>query len=463
MRTGTSGVVVALTSRDVLDGLDDGQAVYVAGEVFAVRRDSTPGAPSATARLQDLSAAVVVFPAPIYRECGAELDDGAFLRIDGRVRRDGDETVVVAVRVVRDRPREGDFPALVDAAYVIGLGLGGLHAIAHTDAAAAVTAANGDPAQAEAFPVCGQGVARVVPKWGAFARGNPSLVRVSEVCPACAWGVAVATGDVAAELDALCPAADEVEPRRRLLGDPLIARHLCEAIIAAAGDRCSGYELDHPRTVQLLAAVTAHAPVLLVPEECAEDPHSCDHRPDDLDWDDESWRCSYPEASVGCPACSVRAGGWAGEWQGQYLSECTVASPCQVLRTLAAQYRVPLGAEPTEAAWCAAVPSDEQRAHWRWLADIATPGPWRASGALGPGPDAAMGVTAGVDAGSGPVDVLTTPGAAGYEVRPTRRQADAELTAAARTALPQLLAAVTAAENEIARLRAAAAAGGRAG
>ena len=42
MSTGAPGVVAVLSSRDVLGGLDEGQAVYVVGEVFAVRRDSTP-------------------------------------------------------------------------------------------------------------------------------------------------------------------------------------------------------------------------------------------------------------------------------------------------------------------------------------------------------------------------------------------------------------------------------------
>jgi|GEM_PF-4150088 len=43
-----------------------------------------------------------------------------------------------------------------------------------------------------------------------------------------------------------------------------------------------------------------------------------------------------------CPVCSVRAGGWAGEWEGTYRPECTIPGPCEVLRTMAGHYRVPL-------------------------------------------------------------------------------------------------------------------------
>ena len=290
----------------------------------------------------------MLFPAATYEQCGAELETGAFLRVDGVVRHDNDQAVVVATGLTRDRSREGEFPELVNAPYVIGLGPGGRHAIAHAEASTAVAAANGDPARADAYPVCGQGMVRVVPKWGVFERANPRLRGV--VCASCAWGIAVETGDTAVELDALNPPDDELAPRRRLLGDTLIAMHLCEAIIASADAPGSDYELNHPHTVQLLAAVTAHAPVLLVPEDCAEG--DCDHRPDDAAWDDRSWSCPFPEASVACPACSLQSGGWDGEWEGQYLSECTVPSPCQALRTLAVYYRVPLspiGPDPDAA------------------------------------------------------------------------------------------------------------------
>jgi len=83
--------------------------------------------------------------------------------------------------------------------------------------------------------------------------------------------------------------------------------------------------------------------VLLVPEDCAEG--SCDHGvyEDDHGDKDEVWTCPYPDATVGCAACSVQAGSWAGEWEGQYAEECTVAAPCDVLRALARHCHVPLG------------------------------------------------------------------------------------------------------------------------
>ena len=43
---------------------------------------------------------------------------------------------------------------------------------------------------------------------------------------------------------------------------------------------------------------------------------------------------SLPDAAVACGACSLQAGGWAGEWEGQFT--LTVPAPCRVLLALTA-------------------------------------------------------------------------------------------------------------------------------
>jgi hypothetical protein len=43
---------------------------------------------------------------------------------------------------------------------------------------------------------------------------------------------------------------------------------------------------------------------------------------------------------VACQACSLQAGSWAGEWEGQYAVECTIPAPCGVLTALAEYFKV---------------------------------------------------------------------------------------------------------------------------
>jgi hypothetical protein len=81
--------------------------------------------------------------------------------------------------------------------------------------------------------------------------------------------------------------------------------------------------------------VTAHTPRILLPEDCAD--NHCDH-----DRDDDG-QCPRPDAALGCAACSVVAGGWAGEWQGQFTTECTITAPCEVLRGIARHYDIEIG------------------------------------------------------------------------------------------------------------------------
>lgn len=80
--------------------------------------------------------------------------------------------------------------------------------------------------------------------------------------------------------------------------------------------------------MQLLVAVSAHAPAGLVAQECVDG--DCGHGEDR----------SCPTVAVVCPACSEQIGAWAGEREGVCLPEVTIGAPCEVLRALAAHYRV---------------------------------------------------------------------------------------------------------------------------
>jgi hypothetical protein len=169
---------------------------------------------------------------------------------------------------------------------------------------------------------------------GAIVRGatRPELMTYDRtafpgrMCIPCGWAVAAAGGRIALQAEAVRwrPAADELPALARLLPDPFVAVKACQDIIAAAASPCGDHELDHPATIQLLAAITAHAPVLLSPLTCIED--GCEH--------DTGGGCDY--AAVACAACSLQAGEWAGEWEGQVLPECKIAAPCAVLARLAA-------------------------------------------------------------------------------------------------------------------------------
>lgn len=158
---------------------------------------------------------------------------------------------------------------------------------------------------------CGA-LVRVAARYGAYRDAHLP----GPVCAACVWWLAIRSESVAAEIARL----------------PEQVRSLAERIIMRADD--DGYEVPHPRTIQLLAAVTDHAPTRLVSGECTEGSH--DH--------DGNHPC--PVVAWGCDACSVTAEGWAGEWEGTYFPECVVDSPCSVLTTLAAHYSVRLGQLP---------------------------------------------------------------------------------------------------------------------
>lgn len=166
--------------------------------------------------------------------------------------------------------------------------------------------------------LCGR-VAEVVRKLGLFdPRRHPDTT-----CQHCVWWEAIRTDMISATLARLG------EPPSRGLAVALV-----EAILAAADTGGDG--VDHPGTVELLAAVSAHAGESLIDAGCAEG--CCDH-PE---------RSGCPITVVDCPACSVVTGGWAGEWEGRYLTEATVPVPCSRLRVMAGHYRI--GAELLERA-----------------------------------------------------------------------------------------------------------------
>lgn len=129
-------------------------------------------------------------------------------------------------------------------------------------------------------------------------------------CPACFWTVAAGSGTLDAAV--------------ARLADPSGGRCLEQEITAAiVAQHRAGEEHDPAgaAVIQLLAAVSAHAPVALLCEACSEG--ECDHEG------------SCPSRTA-CRACSLQDGSWAGEWQGGFRDECTIEAPCAVLLALAA-------------------------------------------------------------------------------------------------------------------------------
>jgi len=165
--------------------------------------------------------------------------------------------------------------------------------------------------------LCGA-LVRVAVRVGVF---DPDRVP-ARTCLECGWRAAIAAGTVAERVRAL--AGEE--------GAPGLAARVAEAVVAEADGPYGYFDLDHPYTVQLLVAVSAHAPAALVAEECCD--RDCEH-PGDR---------PCPTVAPACLACSEQTGAWAGEREGVCLPEATIAAPCEVLRTLAAHYRVTGGA-----------------------------------------------------------------------------------------------------------------------
>ncbi|MEV4753027.1 hypothetical protein AB0K21_42350 [Streptosporangium sp. NPDC049248] len=212
------------------------------------------------------------------------------------------------------------------AAFIAGVDPGtGMHAIPHDYAVRALAEGSG-----ESGALCGRR-ALVATRVGAFDRAT--LPTWATVCPHCAWAVAATgAGAVERELNTLTPTGADREALKQLLDDPLIIRHLCEAIIAAAGQP-DAEGLDDA-VIELLAHASTHAPVLLRSWDCAAE--ECHHPPGEC------------PCAVACAACSLRAGSWAGEQEGTYRRECTISAPCQVLTTLAAHLNPPAPNPPLD-------------------------------------------------------------------------------------------------------------------
>lgn len=161
------------------------------------------------------------------------------------------------------------------ARYVTGV-QDGRHAVDRSAAGAAVSraAASGPPPVTHA--ACGA-LVRVAVRYATYDRADKAMR--SGACPHCAWTVAIATGSTGRELSLITPGRRDAEAIARAGTDPMLAARVCLAILAAESGDDAEYGLDHPTTVQLLAHATRHRPVLLVPEDCAEDPGACQHRP----------------------------------------------------------------------------------------------------------------------------------------------------------------------------------------
>ncbi|MEU4836160.1 hypothetical protein [Streptosporangium sp. NPDC023615] len=213
---------------------------------------------------------------------------------------------------------------LLAAPFIAGVARTGMHATPR-DSAARAHAQGVEVSMA----LCGIRVTIPTVVFDAYDRNTPPRAwnGPMRVCPYCAWYVATDTGPdaIARELDALTPTGTLA----RLLPDPLIARRTCETIITAAQQPGAG-GLDDG-VVELLAHLSAHAPVLARPWEC-----------DDVQCDDS---CECLHMAV-CPACSLQYE--SGEQAGYYRPECTITAPCQVLAALAAHLSPPASNPPVD-------------------------------------------------------------------------------------------------------------------
>ena len=242
-----------------------------------------------------------------------------------------------------------DAPGLPVLPFVTGISSAstGLHLIDRETAEQALTADTAGPGL-RATAACG--MLATLPQ----TRLEPSAWPGSDWCPTCRWTAAITTNQISDLLDAITPAGNERHVLIRLGVDPDLVRRTCEAILGSV--RARGHELEDLEVggiVQLLAEATLHAPVLAVPEDCADG--TCDHQPELPPGDPsrgiptEDGDCPLPEAAAVCGACTMRAGTWAGEWAGQYMSECYIHAPCQILTAIASSFNVPSAAHDTNA------------------------------------------------------------------------------------------------------------------
>lgn len=179
---------------------------------------------------------------------------------------------------------------------------------------------------------------------GAYDRDSgPASVRP---CPECAWTAAAESGTLDREVRRLVPAPADQVTLARLIPDPVTAATAAAALTAALTRRPGRVEDEDDRhLIQVLGTLSRHAPVLLIAGACQEG--SCGCPGDDHD------------ATAACAGCSLQAGSWAGDYEGEYLAECLVPAPCQPLLLLAAA--APAMAAEAVAARQAARPATDSQ------------------------------------------------------------------------------------------------------
>lgn len=197
--------------------------------------------------------------------------------------------------------------------FLIGIGhsSGPLHAIAQRFAAIQ---------RSHVGTVCGT-MASIARSWGEFVRGNEHIDR-HQLCPECAWLVALEHGTADNELARRRPRNEYLAALRRCLPDPLLYVRVIERLLELAREN----DTDHDEVARLLGHVTVHQPTLLMGEDCTD---NCEHDSED--------DCYGDEPTVVCLECSVLNGSWAGEWEGQVH---IAVPPCGVLAAVAAHYGV---------------------------------------------------------------------------------------------------------------------------
>lgn len=208
---------------------------------------------------------------------------------------------------------DADVPAvLADTPFLIGIGT-------HSSPLHAVETRYWTSTRRHVPTVCGK-PAIIARDWGGFAHGTRQIDTM-DVCSRCRWHVALATNTTAAELAVLTPSDAQQEALGRAMPDPHLFVQLMERLLGMVDE-----DSDVDAVSQILAHVTDHRPVLLRAEDCLED--ACDH--------DTVQECYGETPTVACGACSFRAGGWAGEWEGWF--QIPVTAPCSVLTAVASHY-----------------------------------------------------------------------------------------------------------------------------
>lgn len=169
--------------------------------------------------------------------------------------------------------------------------------------------------------LCGN-LATIAPLWGEFVRGNEYIGR-HQVCPECAWQVALEHGTADYELACRRPEGAYLEALGRCMPDPLLYVRTVERLLKLGAEN----EVEHDTAAGVLGHITRHEPTLLMYEACAEG--DCEH--------EDAVECYGENPAAVCLTCSVLAGSWAGELEGM------VAIPvpaCGVLPAVAAHYDV---------------------------------------------------------------------------------------------------------------------------